>query len=188
MADSRLVYPLPLPSTNGLARKKDEAGWIMSAKSQEIGWDRRRSDRRDESSGRDRRRENSPIGRFEAYLDAKVGALGRAAAVTAAEIKAEASRLKLDPESDRLTAESVDDVADGASRAMEHIAEEVSRMRGELFETERGDKDAPSQGAEMLVRQLANAGADASEIEGELAKLGMDHPRDAIEAVLAEPK
>jgi hypothetical protein len=160
----------------------------MSANSQEIGWDRRRSDRRDEASGQDRRRPDSPIGRFEAYLDAKVGSLERAASVTAAEIKAEARRLRLDPESDRLTAESADKIAEGASRAMEHIAEEVSRMRGELLETERDGKGAPSEGTEMLVRQMAIAGADLNEIEEELASLGMEHPRGAIESVLAEPK
>jgi hypothetical protein len=160
----------------------------MSASSQEIGWDRRRSDRRADSSGRDRRRSDSPVGRFEAYLDAKAGALERAAAVTAAEIKAEASRLRLDPESDRLTAESVDEIAENASRAVEHIAEEVSRMRRELRETQRGGKGAPSEGAELLVRQMAIAGADVNEIEEELASLGIEHPREAIEAVLAEPK
>jgi hypothetical protein len=160
----------------------------MSASSQEIGWDRRRSDRRrDEPSGRERRRSDSPVGRFEAYLDAKVGTLERTASVTAAEIKAEARRLGLDLESDRVMAESVSEIAENASRAMEHMAEEISHMRGELLRTERS-KDAPSEGAELLVRQMAIAGADVDEIEEELASLGMEHPRDAIEAVLAAPK
>jgi hypothetical protein len=108
--------------------------------------------------------------------------------VTAAEIKAEARRLGLDLESDRVMAESVSEIAENASRAMEHMAEEISHMRGELLDTERGGKGAPSEGAELLVRQMANAGADVNEIEEELASLGMEHPRDAIEAVLAAPK
>jgi hypothetical protein len=131
---------------------------------------------------------DSPAGRFQAYLDAKLGALERAAAVTAAEITTEAGRLSLDPRSDPLAAESVDGIAGRASRAIEQIAEEVSRMRGQLGASERDGNGAPSAGAELLVRQMANAGADASEIERKLASLGMDHPRDAIEAVLAAPK
>ena len=160
----------------------------MSATRQEIAWDRRRGDRRAEtSSGRDRRAADSPAGRFEAYLDAKVGALERSAAVAAAEIRAEATRLRLDFEAGSVEAENLDGLAQRATRAVEHIAEDIARMRAQFGVTERNGNGAPSEGAELLVRQLAISGADASEIEQELAKLGMKHPRGAIEAVLAEP-
>jgi hypothetical protein len=133
---------------------------------------------------------DSPTGRFEAYLDAELGELERVAAVTAAEIKTEAANFRTASEADPVAAEGVDGVSQRVSRNLERIAEEISRLRVDLGSSRRGygDEDGtPSAGAELLVRQLANAGADASEIETELAKLGMEHPRGAIDAVLAEP-
>jgi hypothetical protein len=160
----------------------------MSASSREVAWDRRRGDRRAETSARDRRRTESPAGAFEAYLDVKLGELERTAAVTAAEIKAEARNFQTGTESDRFAAETVDGIAQRVSRAIEQVAQDVSRVRGQLdIAKENGNGEAaPSQGAELLVRQMAIAGADASEIEQELENLGMDHPRSAIDAVLAE--
>jgi len=162
----------------------------MSASSQQIGWDRRRNERRTESPVRDRRRADSPAGRFEAYLGLKLGEVERTAAVAAAEIQAEARDLRADAGLDPLAADDVGAIAERACRAVERIAEELSDMRKQLTSAGRnGDGNgAPSEGAEMLVRQMAIAGADASEIERELAHLGMEHPRSAIETVLAEPQ
>jgi hypothetical protein len=162
----------------------------MSSSSQEVTWDRRRADRRTELIGTDRRRAESSVGRYEAYLDLRLGALESTAAVTAGDISEEAFRLRNEPESDVLDGERVDGLADRMSRAIEAIAEEISRLREEF----RGSGDdalsesALSEGAELLVRQMAVSGADATEIERELASLGMEHPREAIEAVLAEPQ
>jgi hypothetical protein len=157
-----------------------------------VTWDRRRADRRTETSGTDRRRAESALGRFEAYLDLKLGALERSVAIAAGEVGAEAKEFKGASDTDAIDAEKIDGRSDRTSRALEAIAEEISQLRGELGSANRaGDGDgveAPSEGAELLVRQMAIAGADATEIERRLETLGMEHPREAIEAVLAEPK
>jgi propanediol dehydratase large subunit len=138
---------------------------------------------------RNRRRSEYPAGRFEAYLGLKLGELERTAAVTAAEIQAEARDLRADTGLQPLAADDVDAIAQRARRAVERIAEELSDMRRQLTAAGRNGNGeaAPSEGVEMFVRQMAIAGADASEIERELAHLGMEHPRSAIESVLAEP-
>jgi hypothetical protein len=51
---------------------------------------------------------------------------------------------------------------------------------------EEEENAAPSPGAELLVRQMAIAGADAPEIEAKLASLGMEHPREAIDRILSD--
>jgi hypothetical protein len=162
----------------------------MSASSHEVTWDRRREDRGTERIGTERRRVDSSVGRYEAYLDLRLGALESTAAVTAGDIGQEAFRLRNEAATDVLDGERVDGLADRMSRAIEAMAEEIARLREEFRAVGRDalGESALSEGAELLVRQMAVSGANATAIERELASLGMEHPREAIEAVLAEPQ
>jgi hypothetical protein len=114
--------------------------------------------------------------------------------MAAGDASAEEMVFKGASDADALDTEKIDELSDRMSRALESIAEEISKERGELGSSEHDGSrdgngpDAPSEGAELLVRQMAIAGADATEIERRLEALGMEHPREAIEAVLAEPK
>jgi ubiquinone biosynthesis protein UbiJ len=160
----------------------------MSISDQEVTWDRRRQDRRGESTGTDRRRADSPLGRFEAFVDTQLEALEHSAALAAGQIAAEARKARGELANGDLDAEPIDGLAARLSRMTEDIAEELSRVRGELATAAAGDEPSdsePSPGTEMIVRQMAVAGADADEIEAELANLGLQHPRHAIDMLLA---
>jgi hypothetical protein len=159
----------------------------MSISGQEVTWDRRRKDRRAESTGTDRRRAESPLGRFEAFVDSQLEQLERSAAVAAGQIEAEARRARAELANGDLDSEPIDGLAARLSRMTEGVAEELSRARGEIATAAASDEasDAePSPGTELIVRQMAAAGADTTEIEAELASLGLEHPRHAIDTIL----
>jgi hypothetical protein len=154
----------------------------------EVKWDRRLADRRAEAMGTDRRRAESPLGRFEAFVDTHLRELEHAAAETAGQVGAEARKVSAELPMGQFDREAIDGLSQRLSRLAEGMAEELARARAEITAAAASDHDEsvaePSLGAELLVRQLAAAGADASEIEAELANLGMEHPREAIDTIL----
>jgi hypothetical protein len=98
------------------------------------------------------------IDEFQAFLDERLGRLEQAAAIAAAEIEMETRRSDL-------------------AGAIAARAERFSRMRAELDVDGAG---GPSEGLELMIRQLAVAGAAPDEIERRLAHLGIEHSREAV--------
>src|SRR4029077_7539760 len=101
---------------------------------------------------------------FKAFLDERLRRLEQAAAIAAGEIEMEGGRI-------------------GIAAAIAERAEEFSRMRAEL----RADGSAdgrPSAGLEMIIRQMAVAGAEPDEIERRLQHLGIEHSREAVGQIL----
>jgi hypothetical protein len=161
----------------------------MNVIGNEVAWDRRRGDRRSEGgrSAGDRRREDSQVARFAAYLNNTLERLEETTALTASEIGAEAKRVRAALGAGHLDAEKIDGLADRVTRATEAFAKELAGQRRELAaRRDEEEESGPSQGAELLVRQMAIAGADATEIEAKLESLGMEHPHEAIERILSD--
>jgi hypothetical protein len=161
----------------------------MNVMGNEVAWDRRRADRRSEGghSAGDRRQEDSQVARFAAFLSTTLEQLEDATALTAREIGAEAKRMRAELGAGHLDVEEIDGLADRVTRATEAFAKELATQRGELAKRrDQEESEVPSPGAELLVRQMAIAGADAPEIEAKLASLGMEHPHEAIERILSD--
>ena len=104
------------------------------------------------------------VDEFKEFLDERLRRLEQAAAIAAGEIEMESGR--------------TDVAAVIAARA-----EAFSRMRARLH----GDEDAeerPSEGVELIIRQMAVAGAEPDEIERRLQHLGIKHSREAVGQIL----
>jgi hypothetical protein len=104
----------------------------MSVGTQGVTWDRRRANRFGAPFSGDRRRADSAVGRFEAYLDMKLGELERSAAVIAGEVSVDAIDLRAGADVDALDADKFDRLTERIPRALEEIAEEISSLRDEL--------------------------------------------------------
>ena len=104
------------------------------------------------------------VDEYRAFLDERLQRLEQAAAIAAGEIEMESGRTDL--------------AAVIASRA-----EEFSRMRARLDDDEVVE-GRPSEGVELIIRQMAVAGAEPDEIERRLQRLGIEHSREAVGQIL----
>ena len=127
------------------------------------------------------------VEQFQAFLDSRLRPLEEAAAVTAGEIGVEADRLrgKLGPRG--VDSQRIDGLAERLARSTATFAEDVARMRVALASNGSAPTPgAPSEGVELLVRQMSVAGADLPEIEARLASLGVERPHEVTQRLLGD--
>lgn len=153
----------------------------MSATERQTRWSLRRGDRRADS----RNGSDPLVAEFQEFLDSRLRPLEQTAAITAGEIGVEADRIRADLAAQGYTAERIDELADRLARTTATFAEDVARMRTAIGSPDIPAEGPPSEGVELLIRQMTVAGAEADEIEARLASLGVERPREAIERILA---
>ncbi len=151
----------------------------MSATERQTRWSFRRADRRADS----RNGSDPVVAEFHEFLDSRLRPLEQTAAITAGEIGVEADRIRADLAAQGHAAERIDELANRLARATATFAEDVARVRIAIGSP--ADPDGPpSEGVELLVRQMSVAGADAEEIEARLADLGVERPGEAVRRLL----
>lgn len=132
-----------------------------------------------------RRGDDALLAEFQEFLDDRLRPLEEAAAITAGEIGFEADRIRGHLAKQNGSAERIDDLADRLARSTATFAEDIARMRTAIGTPAGAPDGAPSEGVELLVRQMIVAGADADEIATRLEGLGVERPREAIDRILA---
>jgi hypothetical protein len=153
----------------------------MSATERQTRWRFRRAESRNGAAAPDA----ALLAEFQEFLDSRLRPLEQSAAITAGEIDVEAGRVRglLGARGD--SAERIEDLAERLARSTATFAEDVARMRTAIGLPMGTPDGPPSEGVELVIRQMAVAGADADEIEARLAALGVERPREAIDRILA---
>ena len=121
---------------------------------------------------------------FQAFLESRLRPLEQVAAITAGEIGEEADRVRETLAAQGSDAERIDGLAERLARSTATFAEDVARMRVALASRTVGAVGPPSEGVELLVRQMDLAGADHEEIESRLADLGVQRPHEVVQGLL----
>lgn len=161
-------------------------GVVMSATERQPNRSLRLVDRDAGPLARGVSHDDALIAEFQEFLDSRLRPLEQAAAVTAGEIGVEAERIRARLAAGNGSAERIEELAERLARSAATFAEDVARMRTAIGSPMASREGAPSEGVELLVRQMMVAGADAEEIESRLADLGVERPREAIERILSK--
>jgi hypothetical protein len=131
---------------------------------------------------------DATVAEFQEFLDSRLRPLEEAAAITAGEIGVEADRVRGKLDARGADAERIDGLAERLARSTATFAEDLARMRVALASRNGNGagEGPPSEGVELLVRQMSVAGAEAEEIEARLASLGVERPHEVVARLLPD--